>query len=204
MVRRLFFVCGIAAVLLYVAAVITGGVLRPGYNHLSMAISELIETGAPNKALLDGLFIAYNALLIIFAWALGMTVRGGSGLSVSGAAVLAAVGALGLAMTIFFPMDPRGSAATLTGTLHLVVAGALSLGSILSILFLALGSKDRDAFWTYSMVSFVLVLVAGAFAAYTAARGSPLMGLAERLTIGLFLQWVAGTSGRLIKDDLGR
>jgi hypothetical protein len=204
MVRRLFFLGGIAAVLLYVAAVITGGALRPGYNHISMAISELIAVGAPHKALLDGLFIAYNVLLIVFAWALGMSVRGGSGLAVAGATILAFVGAIGLVMTLLFPMDARGSAVTTTGTVHLVLAGALSLGCILAILFLALGSKDRDAFWVYAMISCFLVIITGAWAAYTASQGSALMGLAERLTIGLFLQWIVGIAARLVKEDIGR
>jgi hypothetical protein len=205
MVRRIFFLFGIIAALIYIAAVVIGGIMRPDYNHLSMAVSELIASGAANKQLLDALFIAYNALLLVFAWSVGMSVRGdGKGIAVSGAAILAVVALLGLAMTLFFPMDPRGAPATTAGTIHLVLAGALSLGSILSILFLALGMKDRDAFWVYSMLSGVLVLVSGGFAAVTAIQGSSLMGLAERITIGLFLQWIVVLSGRLVKEDLGR
>jgi hypothetical protein len=204
MVRRVLFLCGIIAVAVYVAAVVAGGLLSPGYSHLSMAISELITAGAPNKGLLDGLFIAYNALLIVFAWSVGMSLRDGRGLAVAGAVLLAAVGALGLVMILFFPMDPRGSAAATAGTIHLVIAGVLSLASILTLLFLALGSPDRGAFWIYSMVSCLLVILSGAYAAWTASQGSPIMGLAERLTIGLFLQWIAALSGRLIREDLGR
>ncbi len=205
MTRRIFFSFGIVAVLVYAGAVITGGILRPGYDHLSMAVSELIAAGSPNKPLLDGLFIGYNGLLILFAWAFGMCVRGeGRGLSVAGTVMLAVVGVLGLAMTIFFPMDTRGSAATLPGTIHLVLAGVLSLGSLLSILFVALGSRDHDAYWVYSLVSFFLVLLTGAAAAYTASQASPWLGLAERLTIGLFLVWVFVTSVRLVRLDIGR
>ena len=46
--------------------------------------------------------------------------------------------------------------------------------------------------------------VSGGFAAVTAAQASPILGLAERITIVLFLQWVSGLSGRLIKEDIGR
>ena len=205
MLRRVFFLCGLVAALLYVAVVVAGGIMRPGYDHLSMAVSELIAAGAPQKSLLDALFIVYNGLLIVFAWAAGMSIRGdGKGTAVAGAALLAAVGLLGLLMTLFFPMDPRGSAATITGTMHLAFAGALSLCTVLSILFLTLGARDHDAFWVYSLVSCALVVLTGAFAAVTAALASPVLGLAERLTIFFFLQWVAGFSGRLVKEDLGR
>jgi hypothetical protein len=205
MLRRILFSFGMAAVLVYVVTVILGGILRPGYNHLSMAVSELIAAGAPNKTLLDALFIAYNLFLIVFAWVVGMSVRSdGRPLAVAGAVILAAVGLLGLVMTLFFPMDPRGSPTTSAGTVHLVLASLLSLGSILSIVFLTFGGKERDAFWFYSMASFILVFLSGAFAAVSAAQGSPFLGLAERITIGLFLQWVAGLSGRLAKEDLGR
>jgi hypothetical protein len=205
MVRRLFFSFGIIAAVLYAAAVILGGALRPGYDHLSMAVSELITAGAPNKTLLDAMFSVYNALLILFAWAAGMSLRGDNRkLTVSGAYLLGAVGVMGLALTLFFPMDPRGSAATTTGTLHLILAGGLSLGTILSILLFTLGNQEHGAFWVYSFVSVALVFVSGGFAAATAAMASPILGLAERITILLFLQWVAGFGAKLIRDDLGR
>jgi hypothetical protein len=205
MARRIIFLFGLVAVVVYVVAVVLGAALRPGYDHLSYAISELIVAGAPNKTLLDGLFIAYNVLVIAFAWALGMSTRGdGNGLAVAGAAILAGVGLVSIVMTLFFPMDLRGSPATTTGLLHLILAGVESLGSILAILFYTLGTKDHQAFWVYSLVSVLLVFVSGAFAAVTAAQGSPFLGLAERVTIGLFLQWIAALSIKLVKEDLGR
>ena len=41
--------CRILAVALYVAASILGDVLRPDYDAIRDSVSELIETGAPNK-----------------------------------------------------------------------------------------------------------------------------------------------------------
>jgi hypothetical protein len=205
MLRRVLFMCGMAAVLLYVLAVILGGILRPGYSHLSMAVSELIESGAPNMLLLDVIFIVYNVLLMVFAWAVGMSTRGeGLRLITAGSIILGVVGLLGLALIAFFPMDPRGAAPTIQGTGHLFLAGALSIGSILTVFFLGVGSKVRDGFWFYSLASGILVLVAGGFAAALAAQGSPFLGLAERLTIGLFLQWIFVFSAKLMREDSGR
>ena len=204
MIRRALFLCGIVAAVLYVVTVVVGGVLRPGYDHLSMAVSELIQAGASNKTLLDALFAVYNVLLLAFAWAAGMSLRGeGRGLISAGAFVLGAVGLLGLAMTLFFPMNPRGAPATTAGILHLILAGALSLGTIVSIAFFTFGSKDHGPYWIYCLATGVLVLVSGAVAAATAATASPYLGLAERTTIGLFLQWLAVFSVRLVREDLG-
>ena len=204
MLRRVLFACGLAAPLLYVLAVVLGGALRPGYSHLSMPISELIESGAPNKLLLDILFIAYNALVLVFAWAEGMSTRNeGSRLLTAGSIILGVVAVLGLIMTIFFPMDPRGSQPTFQGTGHLFLAAALSLGSILSIVFLGLGSRAGGGFWIFSIVMAILVVGTGGLAAALAAQAHPLMGLAERLTIGLFLAWVFVLSVRLLAEDAG-
>jgi len=49
---------GIASPVLFVVIVVVGGLIRPGYSHISQAISELTEAGAINKPLLDmGLYI---------------------------------------------------------------------------------------------------------------------------------------------------
>ncbi len=126
-----------------------------------------------------------------------MSVRGdGKGTAVTGAVLLALVALLGLAQPLF--------PATTTGALHQAFSVALPLASVLALLFLALGMKDRDAFWIYSMVSAILVLVTGALAAAAAFRANPLAGLAERVTVGLFLQWIILFSGRFVKEDLGR
>jgi hypothetical membrane protein len=58
--------CGMLAPVVYVIAVIIGGVLRLGYSHKSQFVSELLEVGAPNKSLLNPLFALYNLLTIAF------------------------------------------------------------------------------------------------------------------------------------------
>ncbi len=60
MKNRILSIGGALAPILYVMTVALGGAIRPGYSHIAQAVSELIETGAPNKALLDALFIIYN------------------------------------------------------------------------------------------------------------------------------------------------
>ncbi|NBC95981.1 MAG: DUF998 domain-containing protein, partial [Deinococcus-Thermus bacterium] len=55
-------ICGVASAAFFVAADLAGILLRPGYSPVSQAISELIETGAPNKTLLDALLLGFHGL----------------------------------------------------------------------------------------------------------------------------------------------
>ena len=67
---RVLSVCGALAPILYIMTVALGGAIRAGYRHIAQAVSELIETGAPNRALLDALFIIYNLLVGLFSFRL--------------------------------------------------------------------------------------------------------------------------------------
>ncbi len=205
MLKRILFICGIAAVLLYAAAVIAGGVLRPGYDHMSMAINGLTERGAPNKLLLDILFGVSFALLMSFAWAVGMSGRGeGLSLFMAGSIVLGITGALGLVMTVLFPADPAGAAPTVQGSGRILLGYGVSLGTVMSVFFIGMGSRIRDSFWVFSIVMGVLVLAAQAVSVAFAVAAHPLLGLAERIAFGLFFLWLLSYIGRLFVEDSGR
>jgi len=194
MKNRILSVCGALAPILYVMTVALGGAIRPGYNHLANAVSELIETGAPNKALLDALFIIYNLLLGLFGFRiLFWTSHKSHRMNRFAAWTLIVTAFLGLLMPLAFPMDPRGMPVTFVGTMHLVLAGLSSLGTMLAILFMGLWLKKQPEFEnyaTYSFVSVAVVFVSGGVAAASAAQVSLYMGLFERITIGAFLQWL--------------
>jgi len=98
---------------------------------------------------------------------------------------------LGLLMPLSFPMDPRGMPVTFVGTMHLVLAGLTSLGTMLAILFMTLWLRKQPGLGNYALYSFIslaVVFVSGGIAAASAAQVSPFMGLFERITIGAFLQ----------------
>ncbi len=197
MKNRTLLLGGILAPIFYVAVVIAGGLLRPGYSQVAQYVSELIEAGAPNKALLDPLFAVYNLLTMAFALGLWNYIRGVPGsarksLGVTGACVLLIEGLVGF-LTVFFPQDPIGSAATTTGTVHIALAGLSSLTTMLAMLFIGLwlsASPSLRGFGWYSFVSVTLVFVSGGMAAATIAHPGPFNGLIERITIGGFLQWL--------------
>ena len=195
--NKALLLSGVLAPLIYIVTVIVGGILRPGYSHIAQYVSELIENGAPNKAILDPLFAIYNILTIAFSFGLFLYVRSVSEnrrkkVGLAGALVLVAEGIFGF-VTVFFPQDPIGSPATSTGTLHIVLASLSSLTTMLTMLLLGLWFRvipalRRDGI--YSFVSLGIVFLSGGLAASTIANPGPVNGLIERVTIFGFLQWL--------------
>jgi hypothetical protein len=175
------------------------GVLRPGYSHVSQAVSDLIATGAPNKSLLDPLFAVYNLLTIAFGVGLFQHVRAhnqnrGKVAGTLGALCLVAEGIFGF-VTLFFPEDAGGMSTTITGTgtLHIVFAGLSSLTTMLTILLMGFWFRNSPrlrGYGIYSFITVIAVFLSGGLAAISVANNSPVGGLVERITIGGFLQWL--------------
>jgi hypothetical membrane protein len=208
MKRNFLLYCGLAAPLLYAATVIFGAAIRPGYSHIQYAISELAAAGAPNKALMDTLFSIYNLLLIAFA--VGMfrlaASQPGSSRRWSGQWAAVLVGLIGLSgfAMYFFPQDPAGTPLTLAGALHVVFAGTASLGSIAAVLLGGLWFKSAPgmpAYWVYSLVSGLVILISGGFTAAGMANGVAYFGLLERVTIGTLELWLLIVSIKLLRFE---
>ena len=107
-----------------------------------------------------------------------------------GALVL--IGVLGLVMWPL-PMDAIGAEATTRGTAHIFIAGLQSVATLIAVVSLAISVRPHPGlhgFSNYSMVTAVAIFAAGGLAAAAASRRAPFMGLAERVTIGAFMQWV--------------
>ena len=193
---NVLFLSGVLAVIVYVGTVILGGILRPGYSHISQFVSDLIASGAPNKSLLDPLFLIYNLLTGGFAVGLFFYVNAQAGpkpnLGTFGALALLLEAIFGF-LTVFFPEGPHGAPITSTGTMHIVLAGLSSLATIVTILLVGLwfrGVPGMAGLSLYSIVTVIVVFISGGLTAAFGASGNPLLGLLERITIGAFLQWM--------------
>jgi hypothetical protein len=181
---RALALCGILSPIIYVISVAVGGILDPSYSQIGKTVSELVQRGAPNRDLLNVMLVVYNILIIPFAVGLYFGMKKGwtRGL-VSVALVL--TGLLGVAVTLFFPLDEGGKSITFTGMMHLVVVGlvvpctfAFELGFWQNV--------RRDERWKklgfFSIVVFVVTLISGI--ATAAFVNSDYRGLLERITIG--------------------
>lgn len=181
--------CGILAPVIYLLALVIGNILDPSYSQIGKTVSELIARGAPNRDLLNGIFIVYNLLTIPFALGIYYGLKKGWARNVIFSA-LVINGVLGVAWTLFFPLDVGGKSVSLTGQLHLIV-GALVVPLIFALELSFWRSVRKDSRWLgygkFSLVIFVITLVFGF--ATVAFVNSDYRGLLERVTTGSFLLW---------------
>lgn len=187
---KLFALSGILAPVIYVIALVIGNILDPTYSQIGRTVSELIQRGAPNRDLLNALFVVYNLLIIPFAVGLYMSLKKGwtSGIVL---ASLVIIGLLGVAWTLFFPLDEGGQSVSLTGMLHLIVGGlVVPFTFAFQLAFWRNATKDErwKKYGTFSLVIFVITLVFGLIT--VAFVNSDFRGLIERITIGSTLLWI--------------
>ena len=197
MMKKILMMCGLGAALIYTGTVILGGMIRPEYSHLKEAISELVADGAPNRLLLSSLFLVYNALVSLFG--LGLFLKAlshprGRVLGIAGSLVLMLlVGISGVLMELAFPQDPGGLPTTFAGTMHIVMAGVASLGTMAAVLLLGLWFRnfpELKKHAVYSLVSVAVIFVSGGFTAAAMANQFTYFGILERVTIGTFIVWL--------------
>jgi len=191
--KKIYPFFGLIGPIIYIIAVFIGGALLGGYNPLYNSISELIMTGSPNLLLLSILFGLYNFLLLLFG--LGMVFDSDLPKKRSlkfAALIIVFLGFIGI-LFIFFPQDPRGTPATISGTIHLALAGISSILTILAVLLIGFSFRKNiknKAFVWYSYLSVLLILISGGITAASISNNSPYGGLFERITIFTFLIWI--------------
>ena len=191
--QEILSLCGMISPVLFVIVTILGGALRPGYSHISDTVSELFSPGAPNKLLLDTLHTATAVLTTLFGVGVLQLVRESQhseAAGLIGAGLIIAMGLVNVATATVFPQDAWGSPPTFPGQMHKILAGVLALLSILSTLLIGIWLNRTElfpGFGTYSFVTVGVMILSGGFA--VAKLGSEIMGLTERLTILVGLQW---------------
>ena len=184
------------AVVVYVTTTIIGGLLDPGYSHVSMHVSELTSSHAPNRVLLAVLYTGYNIALGGMGLALLRTVRWSRWLPIASWSLIASAVA-GVLLVTWFPQDSYGYPATTAGVTHIVLAGVAALLFIVAVV--SAGRAFRaDPQWAglarVSTLAAVAVVATGLVGAIGAAAASPFMGLLQRLNIGTIMLWLAVVS----------
>lgn len=198
---RTLALCGVLAPIVYVIALVVGNILDPSYSQVGKTVSELIERGAPNRDLLNAIFIIYNILLIPFAIGLysGLLKKTTTTL-ITIALIMNSI--LGVVWTLFFPLDVGGTSTSLTGMLHLIV-GALVVPLIFLIELCFWSSTRKDDRWRgygrFSLLIFAVTLVFGLMT--VAFVNSDYRGLLERITTGSFLLWVEVLALKLYSNN---
>ncbi len=188
--QRVLLACGVLSSLVYVAANVLASLAWPEYSSASQTISELSALGAPSRSLWIALGIPYGVLLVAFAIGVWRAAEGRRALRVAAGLLLA----IAVIEAAWPPMHLRGTPTTLTDTLHVVWAGAVSLMILLAVGF-ASGAGGR-AFRIYSIASIAVMLIGGMLTSLqsggvVANTPTPWIGVWERIDLGAYLLWMA-------------
>ena len=202
--KKVYALFGIIGPLIYILAVFIGGAIRHDYSALYNAVSELTMANTPNKLLLDILFGIYNVFLLIFGLGAYLDFSINSKKYNSATIMLVIIGVLGL-LVLIFTQDPRGGAATLHGTLHILLSGLTAALTIISVLLVGISLKKYSnikGFSWFSYITATLIFISGGLGAASLANNGAYGGLFERITIFLFMIWVMSLSYIILKDKI--
>jgi hypothetical protein len=204
MARKALLVCGILSSLLYIGTTAFVAMQWKGYSSASQTVSELSAIGAPTRSLWVLLAAFYTVLVTAFGWGVWQSSGRIRALRIAGG-LIGAYGALGL-LWPFAPMHLRETLAagggTLSDTMHIVLASVTVVLMLLAIAFGAVAFGKR--FRLYSVASLVVLVAFGALTFLDAPRvganlPTPLIGVWERINIGVFLLWVVVLATTLLR-----
>lgn len=190
--KTLFFATGMIAVAVYVAHVVAGGIMWPGYSHAHQPISDLTATGAPNRTMLLSLTNIYGVLAVVFA--LSFTIMEGrkhTRITFYGGIALIVLHMVSISYS-FFPQDLPGSEVTFAGFMHLAVTALIVPFTIVSPIMIGWGLRKEnewEAFSRYSMLTGLLIFIFGGATAMFFINKLPYFGVVERINIGLLQIW---------------
>jgi hypothetical protein len=189
---------GIVAPLFYIIPTVVGGLLRPGYSHISNSVSDLLASGAPNRIYLMIPFTVYPVFLSVFGFGLFAILRSkpaplNSTTGLIGFILIgASMGVLGILTTTIFPQDPHGAPMTTPGLMHLILVAIQAISAIAAILLIGFWFRTNglSGYFIYSIASFVVLLITGIISIIGVTQGSQFIGLFERLNVGAITQWL--------------
>ena len=195
MTNKVLLICGIVSSVLYVALNIFVSMQWPSYNSASQTVSELSAVGAPTRSLWVWLCIPYTLLVIAFAWGVWKSAGQNHPLRIAGGLMIA-YGVLGV-LWPFAPMHLRetlaAGGATFSDTIHIALGVVTEIIYLLALLFAA--RTFGKLFRIYSIITFVVLLFFGSLT-FMEAPGvavnepTPMIGVWERINIGIFLLWM--------------
>lgn len=193
---------GIISSLWYFAINVYVPLQYEGYDSAALSVSELSAIGAPTRLLWVLLVAAYPVLFAAFGWGVLNAGQGNRPLRVAGALILAYC----IFNLYWPPMHPREAIAagqsSMSDTLHLCWA-FVTVMLFISIMGFAAAAFDRK-FRVYTIVSIVFMTGFGLLTSLDAPKleagvPTPMMGIWERINIGIFLAWVVVLALKLLR-----
>jgi hypothetical protein len=199
--RSILLVCGALSSLLYVLLDVVCTWSWDAYRFAGQTVSELSAIGAPTRPLwLAG---GYVYALLLAAFGFGVWLAAGQRRPLRIAALLVMGMVANNVAWSFFPMHLRGSVATLTDTMHIVLTVVNAVLTFAAMSFAGAGLKGR--FRVYSLVTMAALLVGGAVTSIDAPRlaqglDTPWIGIAERINVYGYLLWIFVFAVALVRE----
>lgn len=194
----------IIAPVIYVIAVIIGGILKENYSHIYNSISELSLVGTKRIVIVEIMFAVYNILII--AYSIYNLCKYWSKLNKIQIYTLISILICGLGgiISIIFPQESRTGELSIVGTMHLISAGITALTSMAATLLSAFEYKYNNStknYSRYSLATFIIIFIFGALGPIMISTGADsYFGAIERVTIGMFMIWLFATGVYRIKS----
>lgn len=173
---------GIISLLSYTAMVIFSPLAYPGYNWISMAVSDLTAVGAPSKALAEQLNALFGPCAVVSIMAVCVGIYGSeSKLLKAGVFFFAAMEWITVAGYKMFPWVEGADTSDLQNKMHLIVTALVVLFSIISLVLIAIGGfkgQQRSlAVWAVVCLAAMMIGAIG-----SGAMPKSVFGLFERFS----------------------
>ncbi|MGN6490950.1 MAG: DUF998 domain-containing protein [Agriterribacter sp.] len=204
--KKALLVCGIVSSLLYAVICIIVPLQWPAYSSSSQTISELSAVNAPTRMLWIILSAPCSVLVVAFAVGIWQSFRNHRYLRIGGI-LLALYGAMSMVWP-FVPMHLRevlaAGGASITDQFHIALAVVTELIFLTSLVLFAIALAP--SFRIYSIFTFIVLSIFGYLTFREAPRiavnlPTPMIGVWERVNIGVFLLWMAVLAIVLIRRN---
>jgi hypothetical protein len=204
MARRGLLICGILAMLWYVAMNIIVPMQYPGYDSASQTVSELSAINAPTRTFWFVLGIFYSLFFIAFGLGIWLSANGNRALRVVAAVIL-----FDAVLGFFWPpMHQRDVIAagggTISDTLHVVWA---FIHLALMLLMIGFGAAVFGKGFRIFSVAIVLIFLVFGFLTSKESPAlqdnlpTPYIGTWERINISAYMLWVIVFAIMLLKRN---
>lgn len=198
---RVMLFCGILSPLLYVVMNIFIPMQWTEYNISSQTVSELSAIDAPTRPVWVPLGILYALLFAAFGVGVWQVANNKKGLRILGAILF-----INGCLSFFWPpMHQRevlaAGGATFTDTMHIIFSIATVFLFVSSLVIAA--AAFGKAFRVYSVITLLVLIVFGILTGVQAPNmeadlPTPLMGVWERINIGIYMLWMVVLAIKLL------
>ena len=137
-------VFGVISLLSYTAMVVFSPLAYPGYNWLSMAVSDLSAVGAPSAALAERLNALFGPCAVVSVMAVCVGAAGcRSKLLKTGIGFFAAMEWITVVGYKMFPLVQGEAVSAFQNRMHILVTVLVVLFSVISLVLIAIGSRKE-------------------------------------------------------------